>query len=99
MTGVFLGGAAYRVPIVMDGLISSVAALTAGGISPDVKDYIIPSHISAEPAARIICEKLGVRPVLHAEMHLGEGTGAVALFPLLDMAAAVLKDAATYDDL
>jgi nicotinate-nucleotide--dimethylbenzimidazole phosphoribosyltransferase len=99
MTGVFLGGAAYRVPIVMDGLISSVAALTAAGISPDVKDYIIPSHISAEPAARIICEKLGVRPVLHAEMHLGEGTGAVALFPLLDMAAAVLKDAATYDDL
>jgi len=99
MTGVFLGGAAFHIPVVMDGLISSVSALTAVRMCPDVRDYIIPSHISAEPAARMICSELGVRPVLHADMHLGEGTGAAALFPLLDMAAAILKNAATYDDL
>jgi len=99
MTGVFLGGAAYHVPVVMDGLISSVSALTAVRMAPSVRDYIIPSHLSAEPAAEIICSELGIRPVLHADMHLGEGTGAVALFPVLDMAAAVLTKAATYDDL
>lgn len=99
MTGCFLGGAVYSVPIVMDGVISAVAALCAVRLDSRVKDYIIPSHISAEPAGRLLCEALGFSPVIHAQMRLGEGTGAVALFPLLDMSVAVYKNAACFKDI
>ncbi len=99
MVGAFLGGAIYRVPVVMDGVISAVAARIAVTLHPLVRGYIIPSHVSAEPAARLICKTLGMEPILHAELRLGEGTGAVALFPLLDMAAAVYKNAATFADI
>lgn len=99
MTGTFLGGAAYRIPIVMDGVISAAAALCAIRIDERVRDYILPSHQSAEPAGKLLMEALGLSPILHAEMRLGEGTGAVALFPLLDMAAAVYQNAATFDDI
>ena len=99
MTGVFLGGGYHRIPVVIDGLISSVAALCAVRLCPQVRDYMLPSHISAEPAGRLIMEELGLSPILDAHMRLGEGTGAVALFPLLDLAAAVYHEAATFDDL
>ncbi|MEG1772988.1 MAG: nicotinate-nucleotide--dimethylbenzimidazole phosphoribosyltransferase [Clostridia bacterium] len=99
MTGVFLGGAIYRVPVVMDGVISAVAALTAVRICPLVRDFILPSHESAEPAGVILINALEFSPVLHAGMRLGEGTGAVALFPLLDMAVAVYNSGATFLDL
>ena len=99
MTGAFLGGAYCRVPVVMDGVISAVAALTACRICPAVKDYILPSHMSAEPAGALLCRALAFEPVLRADLHLGEGTGAVALFPLLDLAAAVYHNAATFADI
>ncbi|HWR23799.1 MAG TPA: nicotinate-nucleotide--dimethylbenzimidazole phosphoribosyltransferase [Feifaniaceae bacterium] len=99
MAGAYLGGALYRVPIVMDGVISAVAALAAVRLNAAVRGYIIPSHISAEPAARLICKALDMEPILHAELRLGEGTGAAALFPLLDMAAAVYHNAATFADI
>jgi len=99
MTGVFLGGAAYRIPIVMDGVISAVAALTAVRLCPLVRNYIIPSHISAEPAGRLLIRELGAMPVLQAQMRLGEGTGAVALFPILDMAAAIYNYGTTFADI
>lgn len=99
MAGAFLGGAAYGVPMVMDGVISTVAALCAVRLNPHVLDYIIPSHISAEPAGRLLCEAMDLEPILNADMRLGEGTGAVALFPLLDMAAAVYHSAATFADI
>ena len=99
MVGAFLGGALYHVPIIMDGFISGVAALCAVKLCPFVKDYILPSHISAEPAGQMLMQALGFEPVIHAEMRLGEGTGAVALMPLLDMAVAVYKNAASFDDI
>ncbi len=99
MTGLYLGGALYRVPVVMDGFISCVAALVAVRLCPDAQGYMLPSHESGEPGARFIIEALGFSPVLQAGMRLGEGTGAVALFPVLDMAASVYKDAATYADI
>lgn len=99
MTGAFIGGALHRIPIVMDGVISAVAALAAVRLCPPVKDYILPSHISAEPAGGLLMRELGFSPILHADMRLGEGTGAVALFPLLDMAAAVYTHGATFDDI
>lgn len=99
MTGAFLGGARYRVPVVMDGFISAVAALCAVRLCPAARDYILPSHITAEPAGRLLMEELGFAPLLHGDMRLGEGTGAVALFPLLDLAAAVYHHAATFADI
>jgi len=97
MVGAFLGGALYRVPVVIDGLISSVAALCAVRICPPVKDYLIASHMTAEPAGCRIMAELGLDPIIHGELRLGEGTGAVALFPLLDLAEAVYRNAATFD--
>jgi len=99
MAGAFLGGALYHVPVVMDGFISAAAALCAVRICPAAGEYILPSHITAEPAGKLLMEKLGFRPVIHGDMRLGEGTGAVALFPLLDMAAAVYHNAATFDSI
>ena len=99
MVGAFLGGALYQIPIIMDGFISGVAALLAVKLCPDVKGYILPSHISAEPAGQMLMQALGYEPVLHADMRLGEGTGAVALMPILDMAASVYWNAASFDDI
>lgn len=96
MCGAFLGGAYCRVPVIMDGVISSVAALCAVRLCPAVRGYIIPSHVTAEPAGERVIKELGFEAVIHGEMRLGEGTGAVALMPLLDMAEAVVKKAATF---
>jgi nicotinate-nucleotide--dimethylbenzimidazole phosphoribosyltransferase len=99
MCGAFLGAAAARKPVVIDGFISAVAALCAVRLCPAVADYILPSHITAEPAGVMLMEELGLSPMLHGDMRLGEGTGAVALFPLLDLSAAVYHDAATFTDI
>ena len=84
MTGAFLGGAAFHVPVVIDGLISSVAALCAVRMCPAAGTYLLASHVSAEPAGKLL---------------MGEGTGAVALFPLLDLAAAVYHRAARFEQI
>ena len=99
MTGAFLGGMAYRVPIIIDGVISAVAALTAARICPAAKDFMLPSHMSREKAAARIMEELSLRPIVQADMALGEGTGAVTLLPLLDMALRVYRGTHTFDDL
>ena len=91
MCGMFIAGAVFGVPVVMDGLISSVSALLAVMLCPEAKEYIIPSHMSAEPAARAVMDRLGLRAGLNLEMALGEGTGAVAMLPLLEMGIAVYK--------
>ena len=124
LTGLFLGGASLRVPVVIDGVISAVAALIAARLEPSCRDYMLPSHISGEPAAMAVMTALGliqeeqeteqgklfrekefgkkgpgpaVSPILHAGMHLGEGTGAVALFPLLDMAVDIYYKMDTFE--
>jgi len=99
MAGAFLGGMQHGVPIIMDGVISAVAALAAARICPAAVDSILPSHMSREPAMVRILAELGMEPILHADMALGEGTGAVALLPLLDMALRVYHGPHTFDDL
>ncbi len=99
MCGMFLGGAVYRVPIVVDGLISSVAALAARRLCPECSVAMLGSHLSAEPAAAAVMRELGLDPVLHARMRLGEGTGAVCLVPLLDMALALYHEGLSFGDL
>lgn len=99
MVGAFLGGAYHHVPVIMDGFISGVAALCAIKLCPSVKDYILPSHISAEPAGQLLMNTLGFEPVIHGAMRLGEGTGAVALMPLLDLALAAYDHAARFEEI
>ncbi len=99
LTGVFLGGAIYRIPVVIDGLISSVAALCAAGITEKAKDYMLPSHVSNEPGGQTVLDALGFSPFLTCGMFLGEGSGAVALMPLLDMALKVYREMGTFDDI
>ena len=86
-------------PVVMDGFISCVSALIAMRICPTARDYILASHVSNEPAAHLILENMGKEAIIHADMCLGEGTGAVALFPILDLAAAVYHSMSTFDDI
>lgn len=99
MTGVFLGGALYRVPVVIDGVISSVAALTAARLCPESVHYMLASHMSNEPAGAMIMRELGLEPVIHGRLALGEGTGAVMLFPLLEMAYEVYLENSTFENI
>ena len=99
MAGVFIGGAALGMPVVMDGFISCVSALIAVKICPQVQDYIIASHVSKEPAAHLILKELDKEAIIHAGMCLGEGTGAVALFPLMDLSCAVYNSMSTFGDI
>lgn len=99
MTGLFLGGGIYHVPVIIDGFISSVAALLAVMINGNASDYMLPSHVSREPAGKLIMEKLGFEAIIHAGMALGEGTGAVTLIPLLDMAHNIYSANVTFDDI
>ncbi len=99
MIGLFLGGAALGVPVVIDGFISGVAALAAAGIAPQARDYMIASHVSQEPAAHMLLEALEKEAFLHGHMCLGEGSGAVGLFPLIDMAADVYGKMSTFCDI
>ena len=99
LSGVFIGGALAHVPVVVDGVISAVAALAAERMIPGVRDYVIPSHKSREPAAERILEKLGIRPVLDAGLALGEGTGAVMMCGLLDIARTIYGERTTFADI
>ena len=89
----------YGIPVVMDGFISCVAALVAMKICPLAADYMIASHVSKEPAAHIILDHMKKEAVIHADMCLGEGTGAVTLFPFLEMGLAVYQTMSTFDDI
>ena len=99
MAGAFLGGAIYHIPVLIDGFISGVAALVAIRLCPEAVNYMIASHVSKEPAAHLVLEKLGKEAVLHADMCLGEGTGAIALCPFLDMGATLYNTLSTFDDI
>lgn len=99
LAGVFLGGAYYRIPVVIDGLISSAGALAAAAICPAAREYMLASHVSAEPAGGLVLKELGLTPIIHGNMCLGEGTGAVALLPLLDMAVAVYHKMSTFSEI
>ena len=99
MVGIFLGGAIYKMPVVIDGLISATAALMAECLFPGVRDFMIPSHIGKEPAMKEILKKLALDPVICADLALGEGTGAVMLFPLLDQVLAVYNGNTTFEDI
>lgn len=99
MTGLFLGGGIYHLPVIIDGVISSVAALLAAKICPEVKDYMLASHVSKEPAGQMILDELGLCAVIHGNLALGEGTGAACLLPLLDMVHQVYAQNVTFEQI
>ena len=98
MCGLFLGGAVYRVPVLIDGFISAVAALCACRLCPAASAAILAGHVSAEKAGRLVLDAMRKKPLITAELRLGEGTGAVAAMPLLDMALSVYHEAYTFEE-
>ena len=89
MTGCYLGAALERMPVLIDGLVSGIAACFAVMLAPAAADYMIATHSPKEPAGDLIMAYLRKKPVLYADMHLGEATGAAAVLPLLDLALQV----------
>lgn len=99
LAGVFLGGAICHIPVVIDGFISSAAALCAAQIAPEAADYMMPSHRSGEPAGGMVLEALDLSPFIECGMSLGEGSGAVAVIPLLEMGLEVYNRMGTFDEI
>lgn len=98
LTGVFIGGALYGLPIVIDGVISAVAALAAVRLLPGVRAYLIPSHMSKETAMERIMQELSLAPVIDGNLALGEGTGGVMMCTLLDMALSLYESKTTFSE-
>lgn len=98
MAGVMLAAAANRVPVVVDGLISTASALIATTIEPKVKDYLITSHATDEPGGKKASELLGKEPMLKMNMCLGEGSGAALAFPIIEAACSMMKNMPTFED-
>ena len=96
MAGAFLGAAKMRVPAVIDGFISAVAALAAVRLCPNARAYLIPSHASYEVGYRVAMEALALEPMLSLDMRLGEGSGCPLAMALLEAACAVTNDMATF---
>ena len=99
MTGAFLGGSIYHIPVLIDGFISSAAALCAVRMVPETADYILASHCSGEPAGRMVLEELKLPYLIDAKMSLGEGSGAVAAIPLLEMGVNVYRKMSTFEEI
>ena len=99
LCGECLGGAAARIPVLLDGSITNAAALCAVRLCPDVRDALIASHISQEPAAKVLLDALNLTPCISAGLRLGEGGGAVLALPLLDQALAVYRSGHTFGQL
>jgi nicotinate-nucleotide--dimethylbenzimidazole phosphoribosyltransferase len=98
LVGVILAGASRRLPVVLDGFIAGAAALVAVRLSPQVGEYLIASHRSAEPGHKLLLGDLGLAPVFNLGMRLGEGTGAALAMPVLEAALRIYEEMATFEE-
>ncbi len=98
IAGVILGGASKRVPVVVDGFVSTAGAMIAIGLCPDVRSYIFYSHKSAEKGHGITLQKLRVQPILDLDMRLGEGTGAVLAMFIIEAGVKAYNEMATFEE-
>jgi nicotinate-nucleotide--dimethylbenzimidazole phosphoribosyltransferase len=96
ITGLVLGCAARRIPVVIDGFISTAGALIAAELHPHVKEYIFAAHQSVEIGHRFMLERIGVEPILDLHLRLGEGTGAALAMGLIEAGVKVMKEMATF---
>jgi len=97
LVGFITGGAAAGVPVVIDGVIAGAALLAASQLCPDVVGYCFAGHRSTEPGASAVLDRLGLTPILDLGMRLGEGSGACLAVPVLEAAARVMQEMATFD--
>ncbi len=97
IAGLMLGAASERLPVVVDGVISSAAALAAVKLCPAVLPYLFFSHQSTEPGHAVLLDHLGVRPLLHLELHLGEGSGAALGIAVIESAMRLYNEMATFE--
>ena len=98
LMGVFVGGAYFRVPIVIDGVISMAAALAAYKLCPITKDFMLPSHISAEKGFTVASNEIGVKPIFDIGMRLGEGSGCPFAMYVAESAVKIVNEMITFDD-
>lgn len=98
LAGVILGAAARRVPVLIDGFITTAAALAACKIQPRAREYVIASHLSGEQGHRLMLEYLQLTPVINLNMRLGEGTGAVLTMHLIEAATKIIREMASFDE-
>jgi nicotinate-nucleotide--dimethylbenzimidazole phosphoribosyltransferase len=96
IAGLVLGAAANRIPVVVDGFISTAGALIASQMHPSVRDYIFTAHTSVEIGHQMMLERIGVKPLLDLQLRLGEGTGAALAMGLIDAGIKILKEMATF---
>jgi nicotinate-nucleotide--dimethylbenzimidazole phosphoribosyltransferase len=96
LVGVMLAGAAYRIPVVIDGFISGAAALIATALAPRLRDFLIPAHVSVEAGHRVLLRHLGLKPLLDLGLRLGEGTGAALGIFLAEAATRILAEMSTF---
>ena len=99
MAGFMLGGASLRIPVVVDGFIAGAAAAIAIGLRPAVRDMLVGSHASSEPGHRVLMDFLGIPSYFDFGLRLGEGTGAVLLFPIIDASTRILSEMPTLHEL
>jgi nicotinate-nucleotide--dimethylbenzimidazole phosphoribosyltransferase len=97
LAGYILGGAANKVPVILDGVIAGAAALVAQAFHPKVIDYCVAGHRSAEPGHAVALKTLGLQPLVDLDLRLGEGTGAVLAYPILTCAVRALGEMATFE--
>lgn len=98
MAGVMLGAAAAGLPVILDGFLSYASALAACGIAPQARDYLLPSHFSAEKGAAVALEHLQLAPYLHLDMRLGEGSGAAIAMHIVDAACVMFNQMGSLAD-
>lgn len=98
MTGAFLGAAYYRLPVVVDGYISAVAALAATRLAPNVVNFLFGSHLSKEQGYVIAVDAIGIKPYFDLGMRLGEGSGCPISFNIIETACATMNEMATFDE-
>jgi len=96
MTGFILGAAAQRMAVVCDGFISTAAAAVAHAIAPQVSGYLLAGHCSEEPGHRYLLSYIGLTPILHLNLRLGEGTGAVLAMPVIESSLRIFSEMATF---
>jgi nicotinate-nucleotide--dimethylbenzimidazole phosphoribosyltransferase len=96
LAGVMIAAAARRIPVVVDGFISTAAALIAVGLMPDVRNYLFSAHQSVEIGHQAMLKHLGLTPLLNLNLRLGEGTGAALAFHLIEASALILREMATF---
>lgn len=98
IAGVILGAASNRVPVVIDGFISTAGALIAYCIEPKTKDYMFAAHNSVEIGHKAMLEKIGLKPILDLDMRLGEGTGAALAMHIIEAGLKIYKEMATFGE-